>query len=112
MKKKINVYTKLDNFEENNEFQAIIYNDVIKYIDLDNNKMIVDIKNDLLTRENSDYLFVFDFKNENIDITIKKLNKSMGKKIKTLLIDKKKKSYTVRYLLIDEKQVNEYYVNF
>ena len=112
MKKKINVSIEQDKIKENYEIFAIKQDDVIKYIDPTNNKMIIDIGNDVITRENNDYLFVLRFKDQVINIKLKKLNKYFDKKIKTLLIDKSKKSYLVRYLLIDENVINEYYVKY
>lgn len=111
-RKKIKVYTKFDNVEKNYEILAIKNVDVIKYIDLENNIMIVNIKNNVIKRENKDYIFNIDFEHNNIEIVMKKLKKSFMKKIKVLLINKTNKSYLVRYLLKDEKTINEYYVNF
>ena len=108
----IKVYSKLNNIEENNEFLAIKNNNVIKYIDLENNKMMIDMENNYFERENNDYYFKIDFNNNNISIEIKKLHKTMIKDIKTLNISKGKKNYLVRYLLTDENIINEYYVNF
>ncbi len=111
-KAKTNVYSNLNNIEENNEFFAIKDNNIIKYIDLENNKMIIDMNNDIITRENSDYLFNMKFNENKIDILIKKLNKLMEKEIKTLVVSKRKNDYLVRYLLTDENIINEYYVKF
>lgn len=111
-KKKITVYTNLNNIEENNEFLAIKDDNLIKYIDLENNKMVIDMENNIFVRENRDYLFNMDFNNNKIDITIKKLNKILEKEIKTLIISKTAKEYLVRYLLKDEDIINEYYVKF
>ncbi len=109
---KIKVYSNLNNIEENNEFFAIKDNNIIKYIDLENNKMIIDMNNDIITRENSDYLFNIDFNNNKIDIKMKKHDKILEKPIKTLTIDKSNSKYLVRYLLTDENIINEYYVKF
>ena len=108
----IKVCTKLNNIEENNEFLAIKDQNIIKYIDLENNKMTIDIKNNLIIRENSDYLFNMDFNNNKILITVKKLNKTLEKEIKTIIISKSSNKYLVRYLLTDENIINEYYVKF
>ena len=113
MKKcQIIVYTKLNNIQENNEFLAIKDDNVIKYIDLENNKMIIDMKNNEIIRENRDYLFNMDFNNNKIIVTMKKLNKKFEKEIKTLIISLTSKSYLIRYLLKDEDIINEYYVKF
>ena len=111
-KAKINVYSNLNNIEENNEFFAIKDNNIIKYIDLENNKMIIDMNNDIITRENSDYLFNIDFNNNKIIINMKKLNKKFEKEIKTISISLTKRKYIVKYLLVDENIINEYYVKF
>ena len=111
-KTKIIVYTKLNNIEENNEFLAIKNDNIIKYIDLENNKMIIDMENNKITRENRDYLFNLDFGNNKIIIKLKKLNKEFEKIIKIITISKSNTSYLVRYLLIDENIINEYYVKF
>ncbi len=109
---KINVFTKLNNVEENNEFLAIKSDNLIKYIDLENNKMIIDIKNNVIIRENDDYLFNMDFSNNKIIIKMKKLDKEFEKNIKTLVISSSSRKYIVQYLLIDENIINEYYVKF
>jgi 3-oxoacyl-[acyl-carrier-protein] synthase III len=109
---KINVLTKLNNIEENNEFLAVKNNDFIKYIDLENNKMIIDLKNNIITRENIDYLFNMDFNNNIISITMKKLDKVMEKEIKTMALINNNKEFMVRYLLTDDEIINEYYVKF
>ena len=109
---KIIVYTKLYNNEENNEFLAIKDDNLIKYIDLENNKMIVDMKNNIIVRENKDYLFNMDFNNNKITITMKKLGKIMEKDIKTITVSSTLSKYLVRYLLTDENIINEYYVKF
>ena len=106
----IKVYSKLNNIEENNEFLAIIDDKLIKYIDLENNKMIIDKENNIIIRENIDYLFNMDFNNNTITITMKKLNKEFIKDIKTIDITNTSKVYSVKYLLIDENIINEYYV--
>ena len=111
-KKQIKVFTNFNGITQNNEFLAIKDEFVIKYIDLENNKMVIDMLNDTIERENKDYLFYINLSNSLIEITIKKLRMKMKKKIELLLIEKKKKSYLVRYRLIDEDEVNEYYVNF
>ena len=108
----INVYSILNNVEENNEFFAIKDGNVIEYIDLDNNKMTIDTKNNIIIRENIDYLFKLMFDNNKIEIEIKKLHKIVIKSIKTLSISLTKRSYVVKYLLADENIINEYYVKF
>ena len=72
---KIKVYSKLNGIEENNEFNAIKKNSVIEYIDLENNKMMVDMDNDIIHRENIDYCFKIDFINNKTNIEINKLHK-------------------------------------
>lgn len=109
---KINVYLKMNKIEKNEEFFAIKNNDVIKYIDFENNIMTIDMDNNVIIRENNDYKFILDFNKNNINITIKKIKKTLDKSINTLLLEKTKKRFIVRYLLNDEKEINEYYVNF
>jgi len=113
MKKvEISVYSNFNNIEENNAFLAIKDNKVIKYIDIENNKMSIDMENNIIVRENSDYLFNIDFNNNKIYILMKKLNKKFEKAIKTMVIEASNTKYLVRYLLIDENIINEYYVKF
>ena len=108
----IKVYSNLNNIEENNEFLAIKDENVIKYTDLENNKMIIDIKNNVIERENNDYLFKIKLNENVIEIMMKKLNKVFLKEINTLLISLTGKRYLVRYQLSDDNIINEYYVNF
>ncbi len=112
MKLKIKVYSELDKKVENDEYLAIKNDNVIKYIDFANNKMIIDMDNDIITRENNDYLFTIDFKNNNIIINAKHLKKVFNKEIRTLKNEKTPKSYLARYKLIDEDIVNEYYIKY
>ena len=109
---KIKVCTSLNNIEENNEFLAVINEFLIKYIDLENNKMTIDMKNNIIIRENRDYLFTMDFNYSKISILMKKLNKEFVKDIKTIVISRTSSKYLVRYLLVDENIINEYYVKF
>jgi len=111
-RKKIKVYTNLDKVEKSYNIMAIKNNDVIKYIDLENNIMIIDMANDVIKRENQDYIFNIDFKNSMITIKVKKFNKTFDKSIKVLIIDKNNRSYLVRYILTSEEIVNEYYIEF
>ena len=111
-KKEIKVYTKFDKKEDNYKILAIICDDVIKYIDLENNIMVIDMEKNILQRENIDYAYTFDFNKEEIEIKVKNLKKIFVKKIKTLLIQKSAKSYLVRYFLKDDDIVNEYYIKF
>lgn len=108
----IQIYTNLNNLEETNNLLAIKDNDVIKYNDLENNKVIVDMSKNIMTRENSDYHFTLDFSQNIIIINLKAHQKLFEKDIKILFIEKKKNSYTVRYRLIDEDIVNEYHIKF
>ena len=108
----IDVYTNLNNVEKSESFLAIKNNDVIKYIDFENNKMIVDMKNNIIIRENRDYLYTMNFNENIITIYIKKLKKSLYKNIKVLSMEYTNKRYFVKYFLSDEKIINEYYVNY
>ena len=113
MKKiKIKIYSFLNNIEENNEFLAIKNDNVIKYIDFSNNKIEIDIKNNIITKENTDYIFTLKFDDNIIEIYMKKLKRNFTKEIKTLICSLSKKRYFVKYLLVDENIINEYYVNF
>jgi hypothetical protein len=111
-KTEIIVYTKLNDIEETNKFMAIKDDNTIKYFDLENNKMTIDLKNKIIIRENTDYLFNMDFNNNKITIKMKKLGKTIIKDIKTMTITSKSKEFMVRYLLTDDEIINEYYVKF
>lgn len=111
-KREIIVYTKLNNQCENYKIMAIITDDVIKYIDLVQNKMIIDMFNNIISRENREYKFDIDLNNNHIIIYVKALKKHFYKDIEVLLLEKKKKEYLVRYRLIDEDIINEYSVKF
>ena len=111
-KTKISVFTKFNNIEETNEFLAIKSDNIIKYIDLENNKMTIDMINNVIVRENSDYVFKIDFENNKIIISLKKSNGTFEKIINTLAVSKTKSKYLVRYLLVDDDILNEYYVKF
>ena len=89
---------------------AIITDSTIKYVDNNKTKVLLNYIDNILIRENSDYLFNIDFNNNIIDITMKKYKKTFSKNIETLLIKKDNKSYLVRYKLIDEDVINEYQI--
>ena len=109
---KIKIYSNLNNIEENNEILAIKSDNVIKYIDFSNNNMTIDINNNIIEKENADYLFKLKFNDNIIEIYSKKLKKIFYKDIKTLLCTNTKGKFLVRYLLVDENTINEYYVKF
>ena len=113
MKKiKIKIYSFLNNIEENYEIFAIKSDNVIKYIDFSNNRIAIDIKKNIITKENIDFKFTLRFDDNIIEIYAKKAKKTFYKEIKTLLCSSSPKRYFVKYLLIDENAINEYYVNF
>ena len=112
--KKVNIriYSFLNNIEENNEFLAIKSDNVIKYIDFSNNKMTIDLKNNIIIKDNDDYLFTLKFNDNIIEVFAKKLKKTFYKDIKTIVCESTKSKFLVRYLLVDEDIINEYYVKF
>ncbi len=112
MNLKINVYSEMDEKIENEEYLAIKKNNVIKYIDLAENKMTIDMDNDIIIRENNDYLFTIDFNNNIISINAKKLKLDFTKDIVTIKKNKTSRSYLVRYQLVDDNIINEYYVKY
>ena len=112
MKLKIKIYSEMNNLIENEEYLAIINENIIKYIDLTNNKMFIDINNNIIKRENNDYIFTIDFENNNILIFIKNLKKEFNKKIQTIKLEKNSQSFKVRYRLIDENIINEFYIKY
>ena len=111
-KVKIKIYSFLNNIEENNEFLAIKNENVIKYIDFCNNRIKIDLKNNVIEKENIDYSFTLKFSDNIIVIFAKKLKKTFYKEIKTIVCEKSKSKFLVRYLLVDENIINEYYVKF
>lgn len=111
-KLKINVYTNMDNHKEESIFNAIIVNDVIKYIDSDNNKFSVLLEDNLLIKENDEYVIKIDFIKEIISIFMKEYNKEFFKDIKTLILKKEKNVFYVKYNLTDENVLNEYEIKF
>ena len=83
----INVYTNMDNHEENVIYNAITDNNVIKYIDSDNNKFVVDCNKNILIKENNEFNISIDFGNNLITIFMKEFQKSFEKEIQTLAIN-------------------------
>ena len=108
----VKIYTNLDQKEETYEMLAIKDNNIIKYNDFANNKMMIDLDNNVLTRENEDFCFTLDFLKNSIVIVLKKVNKVFNKEIKTLMIERKSNAYNVKYCLVDEGSINEYYIKF
>lgn len=109
---RINVYTNMDNHEENVIHKAIADNDVIKYIDSDNNKFVVDCNKNILMKENDEFIINIDFGNNLISIAMKEYQKEFKKEIKTLAINNDNNIYYVKYKLIDENVINEYQIKF
>ena len=107
-KNRINIYTNMDKIINNNNFDAIVSCNVIKYIDLVNNKFVVDCNNDILFKENNDTIVKIDFNKNIMSILLKEYNKEFYKDIETLLINKDNNIYYVKYKLIDENVINEY----
>ena len=113
MKKvRIRIYSFLNNIEENNEFLAIKSDNVIKYIDFSNNKIIIDLINNIIIKENDSYKFTLKFNDNIIEIFAKKIKKVFYKEIKTITCQSSRSKFLVRYLLNDENIINEYYVKF
>ena len=108
----ISVLTNFNGQKKVHKYMAIKNDSVIKYIDLEKNRICLNLEKNILERENRDYKFIIDFDNNNIEIYIKKLKNKMDKKIKTLMIDKNNNSYLVKYFLTDEKEVNEYSIKY
>lgn len=107
-----NIYTNLDGIEETQKILAIKDINVIKYIDLTNNKVTLYINDNKMIRENNDYIFEIDFNKNNIIIYMKKTNKQFNKEINTIFIKKNNNSYNVKYKLLDEDIINEYYIKY
>ena len=113
MKKiKIKIYSFLNNIEENCEIFAIKNNNVIKYIDFSNNRIKVDMENNIIIKENIDFQFTLRFNDNIIEIYAKKSKKTFYKEIETLQCSLSAKRYFVKYLLKDENIINEYYITF
>ena len=112
MKLKVNVYSEFNEKKEIEEYLAIKTDNVIKYIDFADNIMIIDMENDIIKRENKDYIFIMDFNNNVIDINSKHLKKSFTKEIKKIKLEKTAKSYLIRYQLLDENIINELYLKY
>lgn len=111
-KKEIKVYTKMDKIINNDNFSAIVSNNVIKYIDLVNNKFVVDLNEDILIKENRETLIKIDFNKNIISILLKEHNKEFFKDIETILINKDNNIYYIKYKLVDENIINEYQIDF
>ena len=92
-KKDIKVYTNMDNFKETNIFSAIVLDNVIKYIDLDNNKFVINCKKNTLLKETMESVIEIDFNKNIISILMKDFNKKFYKEIKTLLINHTNNDY-------------------
>ena len=105
---RINVYTNMDNKKENVLINAIKDNNVIKYIDSDYNKYVVNIEGNILIKENKDFFITIDFPNNLIKILMKEYNKEFKKEIETIELNYNNNNYFVKYKLIDEKVINEY----
>lgn len=107
-KKKINVYTNMNNHMDNFSINAIIDNNVIKYIDSDYNKFVINLKNNILIKENKDFVIEIDFMNNLIKILMKEYKMEFEKEIRTLELSYHNNIYYVKYKLIDENIINEY----
>ena len=111
-KKIVNVYTNMDDKIDNIVIDAIVENKVIKYLDREHNKIIVDCDNNILIKENNEYIIKIDFLKNIISVLLKDYNKEFVKEIKTLMINSDNNIYYVKYKLIDENLINEYKIEF
>ena len=109
---RVKVITNFDNIKEIHYFNAIKSDNVIKYIDFTKEKMLIDLDNNIFVRENDECRYIIDFKKNNIQIDVKSLKKMTNKGMKTLNIEKNKNSFLVKYQLIDENIINEYYIEY
>lgn len=109
-KKKIKIYTNLNEIINNEVIDAIVLDNVIKYIDLVNNKFVVKINKNILIKETNDSVIKIDFNKNIISILLKEYNKEFYKDIKTLSLSHDNNIYYVKYKLIDENIINEYQI--
>lgn len=109
-KRMIKVIQNLNKNLETFTNSAIVANNVIKYIDFVNNKFVLDLKCDLLIKENNEYKITINFKMNEITILLKANKQEFVKMIETLSINKSDLLYKVKYKLIDEDIINEYQI--
>ena len=107
---KIEVYTNFNNKESNINLNAIYLDNKVKYIN--NDKYILDLKNNILEKENNDSFIKLDFNNNKTFISVKNLKLDIKKDIKVIKIENKLNYFYVKYLLIDEDIYNEYCIKF
>ena len=111
-KKQINVYTNMDGVVDNKIINVIVDNSMIKYIDSCNNKFIVDLSKNVLTKENNESIINILFNENLIKVFIKDFNKEFIKEIKTIELINENNRYYVKYKLIDEDIINIYEIKF
>ena len=104
--KKFNIKVNIESTETNTSYNAvaIIEEDMIKYIEIDNTNVILDIKNNILNRENEKIKMKLEFNIEEItinEIYLKDLNSTISIMVKTKEIIKRDKFYKVEYEIID-----------
>lgn len=112
---KIKIKVKIKNNEQNlkNIYTAIYQKDkeIIKYQELDKTKVTLNIKDNILIRENNFMYMKYIFLNNNIsigDILLKDINKSVKVNIKTKKIIKNSNKFLVKYELLDGNEAFEY----
>lgn len=107
---KINVYSKLNNKENNIDLNAIIIDNKIKFKDKD--IFIIDLKNKTLLKDNKESLIELNFIKNKAIILVKSMNLEFKKDIKVIKLEIKDNYFYVKYLLIDENIYNEYCIKF
>ena len=107
MKKKAFIRLNLDNKLEELEKEVILNNNLITYFDNDI-KMIINLENGEIIRENNEYLSLIKPIDNSIIITLKDHQFIVNKEIK--IIDQKivNNYFYLKYLLVDENIINEY----
>lgn len=83
--------------EDESIIDAIIDNNIIKYMEPENTSVSYDLENNILERDNEDIHMIYDFNNKNGSILVKEMERELEISIENILIDRLKNNIKVNY---------------
>lgn len=101
---KIKIKVQIKNSTTNNKYEvdAILQDEIVKYKEEDNTKVIFNYKENKLIRENSELKMIYDFNNNTGVITVKELERDLKVDINTKKIKKKENDIEIVFEIEEE----------
>lgn len=101
---KIKIKVQIKNSNTNNEYEtdAILQDEIIKYKEEDNTKVVFNYKENKLTRENNELKMIYSFNDNKGVITVKELEREIKVEIDTKKIERKDNNIKIIFEIEDE----------